>query len=126
MTEVTPAGMSIMRGLAIVVKTDRKKTLNMVLGCWTMRTISTDGFEKPKLVCAGAAPTLGWLLIADLVINPSYRRSIANKSLRSINRIAAAFSWSRFTPLVVAPWENGKFVIIDGQIPRHGCGACGL
>jgi hypothetical protein len=80
-----------------------------------MRTISTDGLEKPKTVCAGAAPALRWLAIAELVIEPSYRRSTASAGLRSINRIAAAFSWSRFTSVVVAPWENGKFVIVDGH-----------
>jgi ParB-like nuclease domain len=80
-----------------------------------MRTISTDGFEKPKAVYAGAAPALGWVPIVDLVVDPSYRRPLADKCARNINRIAAAFSWSRFTPVVVAPWENGKFVIIDGE-----------
>ena len=53
-----------------------------------MRTISTEGFEAPKSVSAGAAPMLQWL-----------RGSL----------------WSCFAPVVVAPVEGGKFAIIDGQ-----------
>ena len=33
-----------------------------------MRPISTEGFEKPKSISAGAAPMLQWLKITDLIV----------------------------------------------------------
>jgi ParB-like nuclease domain len=80
-----------------------------------MRKISTEGFEKPKSVSAGAAPILQWLQIGDLIVDPAYQRPIVGKGRRNVNRIAREFSWSCFAPVVVAPLEGGKFAIIDGQ-----------
>ena len=80
-----------------------------------VRPISVEGFEKPAVVSAGAAPALRWLLVADLVVDPSHRRQSAAKGERSVNRIARNFSWTCFAPVVVAPTEKGKFVIVDGQ-----------
>jgi ParB-like nuclease domain len=80
-----------------------------------MRPISTEGFERPKSVVAGAAPMLQWLKIADLVVDPSYQRPIVGKGRQNVNRIAQTFSWSCFAPVVVSPIEGGRFAIIDGQ-----------
>jgi len=80
-----------------------------------MRTISTEGFEKPKSISAGAAPMLQWLKIADLIVDPAYQRPIVGNGRRNVDRIARAFSWSCFAPVVVAPVEGGRFAIIDGQ-----------
>jgi hypothetical protein len=80
-----------------------------------MRTISAEGFEKPKSISAGAAPMLQWLKIADLIVDPAYQRPIVGKGRRNVDRIARAFSWSCFAPVVVAPIEGGKFAVIDGQ-----------
>jgi hypothetical protein len=80
-----------------------------------MRPISTEGFEKPKSVSAGAAPMLQWLKIADLLIDPAYQRPIVSNGRRNVDRIARAFRWSCFAPVVVSPVEGGKFAIIDGQ-----------
>src|SRR5450631_3199488 len=80
-----------------------------------MRPISTEGFEKPKSVSGGAAPMLQWLKITDLVIDPAYQRPIVGKGRQNVDRIARAFSWSCFAPVVVSPVEGGKFAIIDGQ-----------
>jgi ParB-like nuclease domain len=80
-----------------------------------MRTISAEGFEKPKSISAGAAPMLQWLKIADLMVDPAYQRPIVGNGRRNVDRIARAFSWSCFAPVVVAPIEGGKFAIIDGQ-----------
>jgi hypothetical protein len=80
-----------------------------------MRTISSEGFEKPKSISAGAAPMLQWLKIADLIVDPAYQRPIVGNGRRNVDRIARAFSWSCFAPVVVAPVEGGKFAIIDGQ-----------
>lgn len=80
-----------------------------------MRSISTEGFEKPKSISAGAAPMLQWLKIADLMVDPAYQRPIVGNGRRNVDRIAREFSWSCFAPVVVAPVEGGKFAIIDGQ-----------
>jgi len=80
-----------------------------------MRPISTEGFEKPSFNSAGAAPILQWVKIVDLVIDPAYQRPIIGKGRHNVDRIARAFSWSCFAPVVVAPVEGGKFAIIDGQ-----------
>ncbi|MDF2811154.1 MAG: hypothetical protein K0S56_2185 [Microvirga sp.] len=80
-----------------------------------MRPISTEDLEKPVGVCAGAVPMLQWLRIEDLLVDPTYQRPIVGQGRRNVIRIASAFSWSCFSPVVVAPVEGGKFVIIDGQ-----------
>jgi hypothetical protein len=80
-----------------------------------MRPISIEGFEKPKSVSAGAAPMLQWLKITDLVVDPAYQRPIIGKGRQNVDRIARAFSWSCFAPVVVSPVAGGKFAIIDGQ-----------
>jgi hypothetical protein len=80
-----------------------------------MRCISTEGFEKPSCVAAGPAPMLQWIAIAELVIDPTYQRPIVGNGRKNVDRIARAFSWSCFAPLVVSPIEGGKFAIIDGQ-----------
>jgi hypothetical protein len=74
---------------------------NKVREC-VMRPISTEGFEKPKSVSAGAAPMLQWLKIADLVVDPAYQRPIVGNGRRNVDRIARAFSWSCFAPVVVS------------------------
>jgi hypothetical protein len=80
-----------------------------------MRGISIDGLERPTSVAAGPSPVLQWLPIADLVVDPSYHRPIVGKGCRKVIRIARAFSWSCFGPVVVTAREDGKFAIIDGQ-----------
>ncbi|MXQ13567.1 ParB N-terminal domain-containing protein [Microvirga makkahensis] len=80
-----------------------------------MRQISTEGLEKPANVNAGAVPMLQWLRIEDLLVDPAYQRPIVGQGRRNVMRIAKAFSWSCFSPVVVSPVEGGKFVIIDGQ-----------
>jgi hypothetical protein len=83
-------------------------------GVGLMRAISIEGFDKPKAVAAGVTPILRWLPIADLIVDSAYQRRIAGKRCRNVNRIVHRFCWSCFTPVVVAPMEGGKFVIIDG------------
>jgi hypothetical protein len=80
-----------------------------------MRAISTESFERPKTVAAGAAPMLQWIRIDQMVVDPWYQRPIVGKGRRNVDRIARAFSWSCFAPVVVSPVEGGKFAIIDGQ-----------
>jgi ParB-like nuclease domain len=79
-----------------------------------MRVISTVGFDRPKAVNAGAPPSLRWLPVADLLLDSGYRGPFTRKGREKVNRIAAAFSWTCFAPVVVAPVEEAKFVILDG------------
>ena len=80
-----------------------------------MRSISVEGFERPKGVNAGPAPMLQWISIADLVVDPCYQRPIVGKGRKNVDQIARSFTWSCFAPVVVSPVTGGKFAIIDGQ-----------
>ena len=91
-----------------------------------MRAISIEGFKKSGAVSAGTAPLLQWLSISELVIDPAYQRPIVGKGLRTVNRIAQAFSWSCFAPVVVAPTADSKFAIIDGQKRTTGAALAGF
>jgi hypothetical protein len=85
-----------------------------ICGRWAMKVISAEGFEAVSL-SAGSLPTLQWLPIADLVVDPTYHRAITGKGRRNVSRIARTFSWTCFSPVIVAQAADGKFVIIDGQ-----------
>lgn len=91
-----------------------------------MRSISTEGFARPGSLSAGAAPMLQWINIVDLVVDPTYQRPIVGKGRRTVDRIARAFSWSCFSPVVVSPVEGGKFAIIDGQHRTTAAALVGL
>jgi hypothetical protein len=91
-----------------------------------VRSISIEGFERPQSKSAGAAPMLQWLKIADLVVDPAYQRPIVGKGRHNVDRIARAFAWSCFTPVVVSPVEGGKFAVIDGQHRTTAAALVGL
>ena len=69
---------------------------------------------------------LQWIKIADLVIDDTYQRELKPGNWKAIRQIADSFSWSRFSPVFVAPVEGGKFAIIDGQHRTHGAALCGI
>ena len=73
-----------------------------------------------------AAPMLQWVALADLVIDGRYQRDITAGGWGNIRRIAADFRWSRFSPLLVAPIEGGRFAVIDGQHRAHAAALCGV
>ncbi len=74
----------------------------------------------------GPAPDLRWLEIADMVIDGRYQREIGPRNIRSIEAIARAFEWAKFSPVLVAPVEGGKFAVIDGQHRIHAAALCGI
>jgi hypothetical protein len=84
-----------------------------------MRPISTEGFEKPKSVSDGAAPMLQWLKITDLVVDPAYQRPIVGKGRQNVDRIARAFSWSCFAPVVVSPRRVRQVLYHRQPAPHH-------
>lgn len=73
-----------------------------------------------------AAPMLDWLSIDSLVIDDTYQRNLKAKNWKAIRKIAADFRWSRFTPLLCAPVEGGRFAIIDGQHRAHAAASIGI
>lgn len=81
-----------------------------------MRPIETIGFKTPDPAPdAGAVPMMQWVKVADLVVDDAYQRPIYGAGHQNVARIAAGFRWSKFTPLICAPVQGGKFAIIDGQ-----------
>jgi hypothetical protein len=91
-----------------------------------MRAISTVGLTDCPKSSSGATPLLQWVAIRDLIVNGSYQRDMSPKSRRNITRIAENFRWTFFAPVVVAPVEDGKFAIIDGQHRTTAAALCGI
>lgn len=75
---------------------------------------------------AEPAPDLKWLPISDIVIDEAYQRPLLRSNWKAIEKIAREFKWSRFTPVLVAPVEGGKFALIDGQHRTHAAKLRGL
>lgn len=71
--------------------------------------------QHPARFAAGAAPQLSWLSIDLLVVDPAYQREISSSGRKNIRQIAEDFRWTRFSPVIVAPVEGGRFAILDGQ-----------
>lgn len=64
---------------------------------------------------SGQQPSLRWIEIVCLVVDPSYQREIGATGRKNIARIAREFDWTRFSTVVVAPDGPDRFVIVDGQ-----------
>lgn len=89
------------------------------------REITTEG-AVPVVPDPGPAPMLQWLALESLVIDDRYQRPLGSGNWRVIHRIAKNFQWSRFSPVLVAPIEGGRFAIIDGQHRAHAAAICGI
>lgn len=64
----------------------------------------------------GPRPTMKWLDLELLIVDPRYQRDTSSRrSQKSIERIVEGFTWRRFQPITVAPVADGKFAILDGQ-----------
>lgn len=85
----------------------------------TLRAITLDDYPAdptPRAADAcGPAPQLQWIAIADLVVDPAYQRDITKQGRTNVLRIAHAFDWRWFSPVVVAPIPGGRYAIVDGQ-----------
>lgn len=82
--------------------------------------------EKPVKPIDQPAPVLDWIPIARLVVDESYQRELGKANWTAIRKIAAEFRWSRVSPVLVAPIENGFFAVIDGQHRAHAAAICGF
>jgi ParB-like chromosome segregation protein Spo0J len=80
-----------------------------------MRAIDTEGFQRPPANDPGPEPRQEWLPVDRLVVDPEYQRDIRADGRKSIERIAAAFEWTKFSSVVVAPCSLDRFAIIDGM-----------
>lgn len=85
----------------------------------SLRTITTADFPadlqaRPIAEC-GPAPQLQWIAIASLVVDEAYQREITAQGKRNVRRIAEAFDWRYFSPVIVAPLAGGRYAIVDGQ-----------
>ena len=89
------------------------------------RTIDLTGMQ-PVEPASQPAPQLIWIEIADLVIDDRYQRPLAEGNRAAIRRIAGEFRWSRFSPVLVAPVEGGKYALIDGQHRAYAAALCGF
>lgn len=74
----------------------------------------------------GPAPMLQWLAVDRLVIDDAYQRPLLPGNWKAIEKIAANFQWSRFSPVLVAPVAGGLFAVIDGQHRVHAAALCGI
>jgi len=64
-------------------------------------------------------PNLRWVRIDRLAIDDDYQRPLGSSNWKAITRIAENFTWSHFSPLIVAPLPDAHFAIIDGQHRAH-------
>lgn len=79
-----------------------------------------DVGDRPHVVAPlDEIPTLARVPIADLGLDDRYQRPLGPSNWTAITKIAKAFDWKRFTPILVAPAGGGKFAIIDGQHRTH-------
>lgn len=64
----------------------------------------------------GSMPTIEWIHVERLSIDPAYQRSTDNDaSRRLVASIAAKFDWRLCAPLVVSRRPDGVLAVIDGQ-----------
>lgn len=88
------------------------------------RAICLDGLNSVEPV-SQSAPQLMWVEIAQLVIDDRYQRPLNRSNLGAIQRIAKEFRWARFSPVLIAPIEGGRYALIDGQHRAHAAALCG-
>lgn len=87
--------------------------------------IDLSGY-RPATLRDQPGPMLVWAKIEDLVIDRTYQRTITSSGRRAIQRIADEFDWTKFEPILVAPVENGKLAVVDGQHRAHAAALAGL
>lgn len=92
-----------------------------------LRKIETAGYAKINLATAFGRPArLEWLNVKQLVVDPEYQRDISSLGRSNVRKIAAAFNWSMFAPVIVAAAGGDKYVIVDGQHRTTAAALCGI
>lgn len=83
----------------------------------SLAALQTHGIAPlPEAPQPGRPPKLEWLSLSALRIDETYQRPVVERGRKTIGAIVARFSWSKFSPLIVAPVPGtATFAIIDGQ-----------
>lgn len=81
---------------------------------------------QPASLAPQPAPQMLWVELDQLVIDDRYQRPLGVGNRAAIKQIAKDFRWSRFSPVIVAPIEGGRYAIIDGQHRAHAAALCGI
>lgn len=90
-----------------------------------LRQIDVQNYESVT-PAEQPAPMLDWVQISKIVIDEDFQRPMGRNNWASVQKIAASFQWSRFSPVILAPVEGGMFSIIDGQHRTHAAAICGF
>lgn len=81
---------------------------------------------EPRSSDLGVRPTLVWLPIRCLRIDPAYQREVLKNGARNIGKIAMEFDWAKFGVVIVANLGTGMFAIVDGQHRAIAAAARGI
>lgn len=73
----------------------------------SLRRVEVSDQDPVSRADPGARPVLTWLAIGDLMIDDDYQRPLQRKNWQAIQKIARAFDWSMFTPIIAAPLPRG-------------------
>jgi len=93
----------------------------------TLRKIDATDYPKTSLPASFGKPArLEWLPIKQLVVDPEYQRDISVAGRKNVIKIALAFDWSMFAPVIVAPAGNNQYAIVDGQHRTTAAVLCGI
>lgn len=91
----------------------------------TLRAISI-GSEAPVTTPVDQEiPHLEWIEIDRIVVDETYQCPLSDENWRAIRRIAASFTWQKFSPIMLAPAGDRRFAVIDGQHRTHAALLCG-
>lgn len=86
----------------------------------SLRAISAPGaLTETSPPLADAAPELAYVPIAALRFDDRYQRPLGPGNWAAIRKIAGAFTWAHFSPLLVAPLPGGLYAVVDGQHRAH-------
>jgi hypothetical protein len=91
----------------------------------TFRPIDIAGFV-PATLAEQPVPTMIWAELAQLVIDDRYQRALTPPGRRAIQRIADAWDWSKYQPILVAATTDGRLAVVDGQHRAHAAAVAGL
>ncbi len=90
-----------------------------------IRKIDISRMDPVGTKVAGT-PEIGFVKIADMVIDERYQRTIERTGQRNIAKIAKHFDWAKFSPVMLSRREDGRYAIIDGQHRTHAAALCGI
>lgn len=69
----------------------------------------------------GAPPSLEWVAVERLEVDPAYQRAVEGEhSRRIINGMVREWDWALCQPLVVSRRADGRLFILDGQHRHSG------